>query len=488
MQLPVPYSAEIMSSVTNRSVGVGPKGMDKMVVGPDGDVSVTNDGATILEKMDVQHQIAKLLVDLSKSQDSEIGDGTTGVVIMAGALLEQALYLLEKGIHPLRIATGYEKACEVAVKRVQDVAKTVDISANDQSALLKAASTALGSKVVSSRKDQLARISVDAVLAVADLAKTDVNFDLINQCVTAELKTAGAQTDESDDAGDSSAESMSSATDRSVGVQCDTVELKTAGAQTDESDDAGDSSAESMSSVTDRSESVHRDTAERKTAGAQTDDDTTAPLSLSTETCSDQAVGGALTPTTDPMGAGRRVFDDLPESEYLAVEHETGDDAEVTATTHQVGSAVEAEQEAGCDGDDDEPPKGTYGLPETTHTDVAASDEGLEAETSDGDSECDEPYSPDLDTVFDAIGELAGKDGRDWVPVRQLQARTSLSLERLEDLLEEWVFMGVISWNDTGSEVALCLSAAEALMYECHAQNENGLMVGGQVQGRHDDD
>jgi len=157
----------------------GPKGMDKMVVGPDGDVSVTNDGATILEKMDVQHQIAKLLVDLSKSQDSEIGDGTTGVVIMAGALLEQALYLLEKGIHPLRIATGYEKACEVAVKRVQDVAKTVDISANDQSALLKAASTALGSKVVSSRKDQLARISVDAVLAVADLARTDVNFDLI---------------------------------------------------------------------------------------------------------------------------------------------------------------------------------------------------------------------------------------------------------------------------------------------------------------------
>merc|ERR1711937_675639 len=92
---------------------MGPKGMDKMVVGPDGDVLVTNDGATILEKMDVQHQIAKLLVDLSKSHDNEIGDGTTGVVIMAGALLEQALMLLEKGIHPLRIASGFEKACEV---------------------------------------------------------------------------------------------------------------------------------------------------------------------------------------------------------------------------------------------------------------------------------------------------------------------------------------------------------------------------------------
>merc|ERR1719443_540636 len=69
---------------------MGPKGMDKMVIGPDGDVLVTNDGATILEKMDVDHQVAKLLVDLSKSQDAEIGDGTTGVVVMAGALLDQA--------------------------------------------------------------------------------------------------------------------------------------------------------------------------------------------------------------------------------------------------------------------------------------------------------------------------------------------------------------------------------------------------------------
>ena len=293
------------------------------------------------------------------------------------------------------------------------------------------------------------------------------------QCDTAELKTAGAQTDESDDAGDSSAESMSSVTDRSVGVQCDTVELKTAGAQTDESDDAGDSSVESMSSVTDGSVGFQCDSAVRKTAGAQTDendDDTMAPLSLSTETFGDQAAGGALAPTTDTMGAERRVSDECP-----AVELETGDEAVVTAIIHQVGGAAEAEQEAGGDGDDDAPPEGIYGLPETTHIDVAASDEGSEAETSDGDSECDEPYSPDLDTVFDAIGELAGKDGRDWVPVRQLQARTSLSLERLKELLEEWVFMGVIDWDDTRSEVALCLSAAEALMHDCRAQIENEL-------------
>jgi len=158
---------------------MGPRGMDKMVVGPDGDVTVTNDGATILEKMDVNHQIAKLLVELSKSQDHEIGDGTTGVVVMAGALLEKSLDLIEKGIHPLRIASGFEKACEVAVKKVEEIAKVVDIQADDRAALRKAASTALGSKVVSSRKDQLAKISVDAVLAVCDLQRKDVNFDLI---------------------------------------------------------------------------------------------------------------------------------------------------------------------------------------------------------------------------------------------------------------------------------------------------------------------
>lgn len=158
---------------------MGPKGMDKCVVSGDGDVLVTNDGATILEKMDVSHHVAKLLVELSKSQDAEIGDGTTGIVVMAGAMLEQAMDLIEKGIHPLRIAHGYEKACEVAVKRVQGIAKVIDLQADEQAALCKAACTALGSKVVSGRKDQLARICVDAVLAVADMQRQDVNFELI---------------------------------------------------------------------------------------------------------------------------------------------------------------------------------------------------------------------------------------------------------------------------------------------------------------------
>ena len=90
----------------------------------------------------------------------------------------------------------------------------------------------------------------------------------------------------------------------------------------------------------------------------------------------------------------------------------------------------------------------------------------LGQEASDGDSECDEPYSLDLDIVFDAIGELAEEDGRDWVPVRQIQAQTSLSLGRLKDLPEEWECTGVICWDDTRSEVVLCPSAAEALKDE----------------------
>merc|ERR1711939_1225786 len=91
---------------------LGPKGMDKMLVSPDGDVTVTNDGATILDNMDVENQVAKLLVQLSKSQDEEIGDGTTGVVVLAGALLEHAESLLDRGIHPIRIAQGFEVACK----------------------------------------------------------------------------------------------------------------------------------------------------------------------------------------------------------------------------------------------------------------------------------------------------------------------------------------------------------------------------------------
>lgn len=129
--------------------------------------------------MEVQHQTARLLVELSKSQDNEIGDGTTGVVVFAGALLEQAQKLLDKGIHPLKIADGFERACDIAVKRIEGIMEEIDIQKNDNEFLKKCATTALGSKVVSKCQDLMADIAVKAVLSVADLERRDVNFDHI---------------------------------------------------------------------------------------------------------------------------------------------------------------------------------------------------------------------------------------------------------------------------------------------------------------------
>lgn len=158
---------------------LGPKGMDKMLQSPDGDVTITNDGATILEMMEVENQIGKLMVELSKSQDHEIGDGTTGVVVLAGALLEQAESLLDMGMHPLRIAEGYEMACKVATDNLDRIKTKWEFSKDDIEPLVKTCMTTLSSKVVGRLKRQMAEMCVRAVLAVADLERKDVNLDLI---------------------------------------------------------------------------------------------------------------------------------------------------------------------------------------------------------------------------------------------------------------------------------------------------------------------
>ncbi|OAY73387.1 T-complex protein 1 subunit epsilon [Ananas comosus] len=158
---------------------LGPKGMDKMLQSPDGDVIITNDGATILEQMDVDNQIAKLMVELSRSQDYEIGDGTTGVVVMAGALLEQAEKLLEHGIHPIRIAEGYEMASRIAFDHLERISQKFEFSATDIEPLVQTCMTTLSSKIVNRCNRMLAEIAVKAVLAVADLDRKDVNLDLI---------------------------------------------------------------------------------------------------------------------------------------------------------------------------------------------------------------------------------------------------------------------------------------------------------------------
>lgn len=158
---------------------LGPNGLDKMMVDKDGDVTVTNDGATILSMMDVDHQIAKLMVELSKSQDDEIGDGTTGVVVLAGALLEEAEQLLDRGIHPIRIADGYEQAARIAINHLDKISDSVLVDINNPEPLIQTAKTTLGSKVVNSCHRQMAEIAVDAVLTVADMERRDVDFELI---------------------------------------------------------------------------------------------------------------------------------------------------------------------------------------------------------------------------------------------------------------------------------------------------------------------
>jgi T-complex protein 1 subunit epsilon len=129
--------------------------------------------------MEISNNVAKLLVELSRSQDEEIGDGTTGVVVLAGALLEQAADLIDKGIHPIRIADGYDEACEVAVAELDKISDTIEFSKTDTKNLLRVAKTSLGSKIVSKAHDQFSQIAVDAVLSVADLERKDVDFELI---------------------------------------------------------------------------------------------------------------------------------------------------------------------------------------------------------------------------------------------------------------------------------------------------------------------
>ncbi|XP_076099095.1 T-complex protein 1 subunit delta-like [Mytilus galloprovincialis] len=154
---------------------LGPRGMDKMIQSSNGDVTITNDGATILKQMQVLHPAAKMLVELSKAQDVEAGDGTTSVCVIAGSLLDACHNLLAKGIHPTSISEAFQKASDKAIKILQGIATPVKLS--DRESLLKSASTSLNSKVVSQYSSLLSPIAVDAVMKVIDPAKA-TNVDL----------------------------------------------------------------------------------------------------------------------------------------------------------------------------------------------------------------------------------------------------------------------------------------------------------------------
>ncbi|KAL5544954.1 hypothetical protein UlMin_008738 [Ulmus minor] len=139
----------------------------------------TNDGATILEQMDVDNQIAKLMVELSRSQDYKIGDGTIGVVVLAGAPLEQAEWLLEHSIHPIQVAEGYETTSRIVVEHLERISRKFEFELSNIESLVQICMTTLSSKIVNRCKRDLAEIAVKAVLAIADLERKDVNLDLI---------------------------------------------------------------------------------------------------------------------------------------------------------------------------------------------------------------------------------------------------------------------------------------------------------------------
>ncbi|KAH8391992.1 hypothetical protein KR215_012133 [Drosophila sulfurigaster] len=156
---------------------LGPRGMDKMIQAANGEVSITNDGATILKQMNVLHPAAKMLVELSRAQDVEAGDGTTSVVVIAGALLEACEKLLQKGLHPTAISDSFQRCSNKAVEILTEMSTPIEL--NDRDTLIKSASTSLNSKVVSQQSSLLAPIAVDAVIKVTEPGKENA-VDLKN--------------------------------------------------------------------------------------------------------------------------------------------------------------------------------------------------------------------------------------------------------------------------------------------------------------------
>ncbi|MEM4704059.1 MAG: thermosome subunit beta [Candidatus Bathyarchaeia archaeon] len=158
---------------------LGPRGMDKMLVSSFGDVTITNDGATILKELDVQPPAAKMLVEVAKTQDNEVGDGTTTAVVLAGELLAKAEALLDQNVHPTIIIDGFKKAGEKALEVVDKI--SVPVSIKDDKLLINVALTSMGSKGITVAKEHFAKLAVEAVKQVAEEVdgKLKADIDLI---------------------------------------------------------------------------------------------------------------------------------------------------------------------------------------------------------------------------------------------------------------------------------------------------------------------
>ncbi len=167
-------AAKIIAESVRSSLG--PKGMDKMLVDGFGDVTITNDGATILDEMEVQHPAAKMMVEVAKTQDDEVGDGTTTSVVVAGELLKKAEELIDQGIHPTVIVDGYREASNQALEVLNKIA--VKIEPNDKATLRKIAEVSLASKILAEDKEAMAELAVNAILQVAEKTADGYKVDI----------------------------------------------------------------------------------------------------------------------------------------------------------------------------------------------------------------------------------------------------------------------------------------------------------------------
>ena len=182
-------AAKTIAEIVRTSLG--PRGMDKMLVDSLGDVTITNDGATILKEIDVQHPAAKMMVEISKSTDTEVGDGTTSTVVLAGSLLEKAEELITKNVHPTVVVEGFRKASQKALETLKEIA--IKVEPADEAFLNKIARTSMASKMVSADSKELSDMVVDAVLAVADKAGDQYKVDIDN--IKVEKKAGGSISD-----------------------------------------------------------------------------------------------------------------------------------------------------------------------------------------------------------------------------------------------------------------------------------------------------
>jgi len=182
-------AAKLVAELVKTSLG--PRGLDKMLVDSLGDVTITNDGATILKEIDTQHPAAKMMVEISKTIDTEVGDGTTSSVVFAGALLEKAEKLLEKDVHSTVIIDGYQAASEKALELLAKLAKTV--KPDDRESLIKIAKTSMQSKLVSEDSAPLSKLVVDSILKIAEKDGDKYSIDLDNLKVE---KKAGGSIDD----------------------------------------------------------------------------------------------------------------------------------------------------------------------------------------------------------------------------------------------------------------------------------------------------